>query len=82
LVFHSGREADHSSPFSAEVNEWVELYLHSPHTASWRGAQGEHRDNFYTVLKHPESVFSLSIKFFLANNKKDQYWNSRRSYLI
>jgi hypothetical protein len=25
-----GREADHSPPSSAEVKEWVELYLHSP----------------------------------------------------
>jgi hypothetical protein len=24
------READHSSPSSAEIKEWVELYLHSP----------------------------------------------------
>jgi hypothetical protein len=24
----------------------MELYLHSPNTPSWRGAQGEHRDNF------------------------------------
>jgi hypothetical protein len=32
LAFHSGREADHSPPSSAE------LYLHSPHTTSWRGA--------------------------------------------
>jgi hypothetical protein len=24
------READNSSPSSAEVKEWVELYLHSP----------------------------------------------------
>jgi hypothetical protein len=38
LVFHSGREADHSPPSSAEVKEWVELYLHSPNTPSWRGA--------------------------------------------
>jgi len=30
LAFHSGREADHSPPFSAEIKEWVELYLHSP----------------------------------------------------
>jgi hypothetical protein len=28
LAFHSGR--DHSPPSSAEVKEWVELYLHSP----------------------------------------------------
>jgi hypothetical protein len=46
LAFHSGREADHSPPSSAEIKEWVELYLHSPSTPSWRGAQGEHRDNF------------------------------------
>jgi hypothetical protein len=39
LVFHSEREADHSAPSSAEVKEWAELYLHSPNTPSWRGAQ-------------------------------------------
>jgi hypothetical protein len=27
---YQGREADHSPPSSAEVKEWVELYLHSP----------------------------------------------------
>jgi hypothetical protein len=41
-----GREADHSLPSSAEVKEWMELYLHSPNTPSWRGAQLKHRDNF------------------------------------
>jgi hypothetical protein len=40
LEFHSGREADHSPLSSAEVKEWMELYLHSPNTPSWRGAQG------------------------------------------
>jgi hypothetical protein len=44
VAFHSGREAHHSPPSSAEVKEWVELYLHSPNTPSWRGAQGEPRD--------------------------------------
>jgi hypothetical protein len=39
LAFRSGHEADHSPPSSAEVKEWVELYLHSPNTPSWRGAQ-------------------------------------------
>jgi hypothetical protein len=34
-----GREADHSPPSSAEVKVWVELYLHSPNTPSWRDAQ-------------------------------------------
>jgi hypothetical protein len=53
LAFHSGRETDHSPPSSAEVKEWVELYLHSPNTSSWRGAQlGEHRDNFTFTFYH------------------------------
>jgi hypothetical protein len=41
------READHSPPSSAQVKEWVELYLHSSNTPSWRGAQIRYRDNFY-----------------------------------
>jgi hypothetical protein len=48
-----GHEADHSPPSSAEVKEWVELYLQSPNTPSWRGAQLKHRNNFtlyYYVL--------------------------------
>jgi len=31
-------EADRSPPSSAEVNEWVELYLHSSTMSSQRGA--------------------------------------------
>jgi hypothetical protein len=37
-VKRPGRGADHSPTSSAEVKEWVELYLHSPNTPSWRGA--------------------------------------------
>jgi hypothetical protein len=29
-VKRPGHEADHSPPSSAEIKEWVELYLHSP----------------------------------------------------
>jgi hypothetical protein len=39
LAFHSAREADHSPPSSVEVKEGVELYLHSPNTPPWHGAQ-------------------------------------------
>jgi hypothetical protein len=39
LAFHSGCEADHSSPSSAEVKEWAELYLYSPNTPLWSGAR-------------------------------------------
>jgi hypothetical protein len=34
-----GSFPDHSLPSSADVKECVELYLHSPNTPSWRGAQ-------------------------------------------
>jgi hypothetical protein len=54
LAFHSGREADHLPPYSAEVKEWVELYLHSPNASSWRGAQGEHRGNFTFTFTHSD----------------------------
>jgi hypothetical protein len=51
-VKRPGREADHSPPSSAEVKECVELYLHSPNTPSWRGAQLNHRRTlpFYFYL--------------------------------
>jgi hypothetical protein len=39
VVKRLGREADHSSPFSAEVKKCVELYVHSLNTPSWCGAQ-------------------------------------------
>jgi hypothetical protein len=49
-VKRSGPEADHSPPSSAEVKEWVELYLHSPNTPSWRGSQlKKHRDSPYWI---------------------------------
>jgi hypothetical protein len=39
-------EADHTPPSSAKVEEWVELYLHSPNMPTWRSAQLKHRENF------------------------------------
>jgi hypothetical protein len=55
-VKRPGREADHSPPCSAEVKEWVELYLHSPSTPSWRGVQLKHRDNFTFTLPLPRTI--------------------------
>jgi hypothetical protein len=65
LAFNSGREADRSPPYSAEVKEWVQLDLHSPSAPSWRGAQlGGAQGQFYLcvlpqypVPKHPQSMF-------------------------
>jgi hypothetical protein len=68
LAFHSGREADHSRPSSAEVKEWVELSLHSPNTPSWRGAQGEHRDNFtftfYLFVTNVKGIFRWPVSTY------------------
>jgi hypothetical protein len=47
-----GRWTDHSPPSSAEVRECLELYLHSPNTPSWRGAQLKQRDSFNFTLPH------------------------------
>jgi hypothetical protein len=43
LAFHSGSEADHSPPSSAELKEWVELYSTPPirlHDVDRRGSTG------------------------------------------
>jgi hypothetical protein len=45
-VKRPGHEADHSPPSSAEVKECVQLYIHSPNTPSYLGAQLKQRDNF------------------------------------
>jgi hypothetical protein len=38
-VKRQGREADYSPPSIVKVKECMELYLYSPNTPSWRGAQ-------------------------------------------
>jgi hypothetical protein len=55
-VNRPGREAGNSPPSNSEVKELVELYLHSPNTPSWRGAQLKHRDNF-TFSFYPHKLF-------------------------
>jgi len=49
------READHSRPSSAKVEEGVELYP-LPNTPLWRDAEIKHRDNF---------TLPLPVLFFL-----------------
>jgi hypothetical protein len=55
------READHSPPSSAEVKKCVELYLHSPNTPSWRGAQLKeyHRDVTCSWSCHRKGRFQI-----------------------
>jgi hypothetical protein len=69
LAFHSGREADHSPPSSAEVKEWV-VYLHSLTTPSWRGAQlgGAQGQLCYGYLRAltPTSSYSKDVRITLS----------------
>jgi hypothetical protein len=70
LAFHSGREADHSPPSSAEVKEWVELYLHFPNTPSWRGVQlGRARGQLYVVQKR------ICMRKMTPDTLKGILWN-------
>jgi len=51
------READHSPPSSADVTEFVELYLHSPNTPSWHGARLKKKAQY--VEQHtPQILYS------------------------
>jgi hypothetical protein len=54
----------------------VELYLHSPNIPSWRGAQGEHRDNFtFTFTRAYASGCSVAVSKH-GNNKKLHFYLS------
>jgi hypothetical protein len=65
LAFHSGREADHSPPSTAEVEEWMELYLHSSNVPSRRSAQlGGAQGQLYLLLQ--DGIFYNS-KAFIQN---------------
>jgi hypothetical protein len=71
------READHSPPSSAEVKEWVELYLDSPNTPSWRGAQLKHRDNFTFTLRGCIQKFPNWVDTEINNNKHSLRSNTK-----
>jgi hypothetical protein len=59
-----GHESDHWLLSSAKVKEWVELYLHSPNSPSWRGAQLKHRDNFtFCLYLYLLGLYILSTLF-------------------
>jgi len=57
------READHSPSSSAQVKEWVELYLHFPSMPSWGGAHLKHRDKFTFTLPNLEITILWNILF-------------------
>jgi hypothetical protein len=68
----------------------VKLYLYSPNTPSWRGAQLKHRDNFtFTFTAGLNETYSESAKvkmcmmhfLFRIVSKEDVYRHSLSSYL-
>jgi hypothetical protein len=63
----------HSSPSSAEVNEWVGLYLPSPNTPPWRGAQLTHRDNFTFTLLSGRFLLNLSCMLLTSSECHDRH---------
>jgi hypothetical protein len=73
-----GREADHSPPSSTKVKEWVELYLHSPNTPSWSGAQLSTWTTFsLPLLLHKRYcivTFILSCSTYIQNNTIPTSW--------
>jgi hypothetical protein len=70
-VKRPAREADHSPPSSADVKEWVELYLHSPNTPSWHGAQLKHRKNFtFTFTCRISSSSIQRVDSFLPHSSR------------
>jgi len=61
----AGSRADHSSPSSAEVKEFVELYLHFPNVSMAR-CLVKHSDNF-TLLYFTLLYFIISFMVFLCS---------------
>jgi hypothetical protein len=87
LVFHSERETDHSPPSSAEVKEWVELYLHSPNTPSWCGARlGGAQGQLYLYYKGWENacmwLVILKYKSIFPTNLNTLLWIVKLFYSI
>jgi hypothetical protein len=94
-VRRPGREADHSTPSSAEVKECVELYLHSPNTPAWRGAQLKDRHNFTftqalwtaetrgVLVRTPSTKpISPSVYIMLAAAQITSKWIPSQSYQL
>jgi hypothetical protein len=47
----------------------VELYLHSPNTPSWCGAQLKHRDNFTFYDPNRSLIWVTELKFIEKDEK-------------
>jgi hypothetical protein len=86
-VNRSGREADHSSPSSAEVKRMRGAIPPLPNTPPWCGAQLKHRDNFTftyiqadTDLIQTHVMLSINMTFFLEYRSPFVQHRAQRSY--
>jgi hypothetical protein len=67
-------EADHSPSSSAEVKEYVELYLHSPKTHSYLGTQLKKKKRNSLLTKILKYIFPLTnvlviLVFYIPDNQ-------------
>jgi hypothetical protein len=62
-VKRPGPEDDHSPPSSVEIRECTELYIHSPNTSLWHGAQfsNKDRDNFAFLYLSPSCIHQYVV---------------------
>jgi hypothetical protein len=66
-VKRTGREADHSPPSSADVKEWVELYLHSPNTPSWCHSQLKAQVQLYLLcLRNRHECYPPDVIYWIS----------------
>jgi hypothetical protein len=65
----SGREADHSPPSSAEVKEWVELYLYLPQFAFMAWCSVKAQGQLYFIL--------ISISSWNCEVQDQCYWKTK-----
>jgi hypothetical protein len=82
-VKRPGRKVDHSPPSSAEVKEWVKLYIHSPNTPSWRGAQLKHRDNFtFYTWNRGQACLASEVNKKKNRLKNSIQWKERKNLIV
>jgi hypothetical protein len=66
-VKRPGREADDTPSSSADVKECMEIYIHSPSTPSWRGAQFKAQGQLYLLYFTCIDTYNITYTFINAH---------------